>query len=212
MNRKDFSNQIKKMRQELDLTQKELAESLDISRQSLSNLEKGQFFPSFNLILELEDFFKMPIREIYNNKKGVTMDKNFSPFDELNRMREEFDQMFGGSLRSTTGSLPKVNVYQDEANLVIEVEVPGMSKDDLEINLTSDSASIKGEKKESQEIKEENYVRKESSFGSFNRQIHLPVKIDDSKAKATIKDGRVRIIVPIKERAKQSKGLEISEE
>lgn len=207
----------------MELTQKELAKSLDISRQSLSNLEKGQFFPSFGLIMDLEDFFEMPIREIYkSNKKpqsrnygkrqGGKMDKNHSPFDELNRMREEFDKMFSDSFGSVSTSFPKINLYQDDSDLVIEAEVPGMSKDDLEINLTSGSVSISGERKDSQEVKEDSYVRKESSFGKFHRQVDLPVEVDDSKAKATIKDGRVKIVAPVKNSKSSEKGLEIQEE
>jgi HSP20 family protein len=231
MTEKEFSNRLKELRKEMELTQQELAEILDISRQSLSNLEKGLFFPSFALILELENFFRLPIREIYktnniNNKQaplrsrfesyegqGGKMDKNYSPFDELNRMREEFDNMFSDSFSQIPANFPKINLYQDEANLVIEAEVPGMSKNDLEINLTSDSLSISGEKKESQEVKEDNYVRKESSFGKFHRNVDLPVEVDDAKAKATIKDGRVKIMAPIKkETEKEKKGLEIEEE
>lgn len=230
MSKEEFPNRLKELRAELELTQQELAESLDISRQSLSNLEKGQYLPSFALILDLENFFEMPIRKIFskniNNKKaplrsqlesyegqGGIMDQNYSPFDQLNRMREEFDNMFSDSYGSVSTSFPKINLYQDKSNLIIEAEVPGMSKEDLEINLTSESVSIEGEKRQSQEIKQDDYVRKESSFGKFRRNLDLPVEVDDSRAKASIKDGRVKIVAPFKEKSKkEKKGLEIREE
>lgn len=206
----------------MDLTQQELAEALDISRQTLSNLEKGQYLPSFGLILDLEDFFRLPIRKIFNKninnqsasrRKGGKMKESFLPFQNLDQLYREFDQMFKSPFGSSFGSFfPSVNLYQDSSDLIIEVEVPGMDKDDIEINLTENSATISGEKKESQEIKNDNYLRRESSFGKFSRTIDLPAKINDSKAKATIKNGRLKIVAPLKKPFSKKKGLEIKEE
>ncbi len=76
MNKKDFNNRLRELRQEMEMTQAEMAEVLDISRQSLSNLEKGQYRPSFDLILELENFFELPIREIFNKNINNNLSAN----------------------------------------------------------------------------------------------------------------------------------------
>jgi HSP20 family protein len=241
MNKKGFNNRLRELRQEMEMTQAEMAEVLDISRQSLSNLEKGQYRPSFDLILELENFFELPIREIFNkninnNKQaprrqgfagqaprrqgsegqaprrqgsegqGGKMNEQFSPFFDLNRM---FEDSFGSG---SSTSFPKVNVYLDNSDVVVEAEVPGLSKDDLEINVTRNAVNIKGEKKEEREVKEENIYQKESSFGSFSRTVSLPTEVQDEKAKAKIKNGRLKITVPAVRKVKKSKGLEIEEE
>ncbi len=120
-----------------------------------------------------------------------------------------FEDSFGSG---SSASFPKVNVYLDNSDVVVEAEVPGLSKDDLEINVTRNAVNIKGEKKEEREVKEENIYQKESSFGSFSRTVSLPTEVQDEKAKAKIKNGRLKITVPAVRKVKKSNGLEIEEE
>ncbi|HEX5647784.1 MAG TPA: Hsp20/alpha crystallin family protein, partial [Nitrospira sp.] len=71
--------------------------------------------------------------------------------------------------------------------------LPGMKKEDVEVNLAGENLTIKGEKKEDQEIKEDNYYRRERSYGSFLRTVALPCEVKSDEIKASFKDGVLEI-------------------
>ena len=78
-----------------------------------------------------------------------------------------------------------------------------MSKDDVEVTLTDNSLTIRGEKKTEQEVKEEDYYRRERSFGSVSRTVTLPADVKTDQVKATFKDGVLEIELPKTEEAKR---------
>lgn len=211
--RKDNYNRLKELRERLGLTQQELAEDLGISRQSLISLEKGKFMPSFPLTIILEDFFAQPIRDIFkfNNQKGGEMRRDCSAFEDLNRVHRELDRAFDEGLGQTLESaFPKINLYTRQNRVIVEAEVSGMTEKDLEINVTQDSVRIAGEKKEVQEVKKKDYYRRESSYGRFDRQVALPAVVDNTKAEAEIKDGTLRVTIPMAKGARaKAKKLKI---
>ena len=86
---------------------------------------------------------------------------------------------------------------------MIEAELPGVAKDDLDVSMTENSVTISA--KTSREEKEEkgDYYRREMSRGAFSRTVPLPVEVDGSKAKATFKDGVMRLVLPKSEPAKR---------
>jgi len=211
-----FQNSLKRLRQRFGLTQQELAGQLGISRQSLVALERGKSLPSFPLIILLEDFFNQPIRNIFksNNQKGGRVKKHWSPFEEIDRVHQELDRAFGQSFGQSLDSVfPKINLYTSKNQVVVEAEVPGMTEKDLEINVGPDSVRIAGEKKESQEIKKKDYYRRESNYGRFDRTVSLPVKVEQAKARAEMRDGKLRVTIPAVEGAQEKiKKLKISRE
>ena len=85
-----------------------------------------------------------------------------------------------------------------------------MTKEDVNISITDNILTLKGEKKQEKEVKEENYHRIERSYGSFQRSFTLPVKIQHEKVKATFKDGVLNISIPKAEEVKP-KQIEITE-
>lgn len=130
---------------------------------------------------------------------------------ELTHMQEEmnryFDDFFGENRRGLAEGawLPAVDVSETESQLVVRAELPGMSQDEIEINLQENVLTLKGEKK--QEIKEEkeNYHRIERSYGSFSRSLTLSSGVTADNINATFKDGVLEIVLPKTEEAKPKK-------
>jgi HSP20 family protein len=91
---------------------------------------------------------------------------------------------------------PKVDVKESDKEIVIAAELPGMEDRDIDISLTKDALTIKGEKKQEKEDKGKDYYRMERSYGSFTRTIPLPAEIYTEKAKAEFKKGVLNISLP----------------
>ena len=97
---------------------------------------------------------------------------------------------------------PTVDVYEEKDDIVVKAELPGMDKDNIEVNLTDHTLTIKGEKKKEEEVKEENYYRSERSYGSFLRTLELPKDVHADKVKASFKNGILEVRIPKTEEAK----------
>jgi HSP20 family protein len=97
---------------------------------------------------------------------------------------------------------PIVDVFEEKGDIVVKAELPGLEKDNIEVNLNDHTLTIKGEKKKAEEIKEENYYRAERSYGSFLRTLDLPNDVRADKVKASFKNGILEIRMPKTEEAK----------
>jgi HSP20 family protein len=134
-----------------------------------------------------------------------------SPIEEMEKRFEEFFRrpfsMLGPSwfpaLRMPElGEVSaKVDIFEDGNDVVVKAELPGMKKDDLEVNLTDDTITVSGEKKKEEKIEKKDYYRVERSYGSFTRSFRLPKEVQSDKAKASFKDGVLEIRVPKTEEA-----------
>ena len=87
---------------------------------------------------------------------------------------------------------PAVDLFEEKDDIVVKAELPGMDKDNIEVNLTDNLLTIKGEKKKEEEIKEENYYRSERAYGSFVRNIELPKAVQEKveRGERGLKSGR----------------------
>jgi HSP20 family protein len=99
--------------------------------------------------------------------------------------------------------MPSADIYEDEGAVVVKAELPGMKKEDIEVNLAGDTLTIKGEKKEDKEVKEDDYYRRERTYGSFLRSLALPCEVKSGEIKASFKDGVLEIRLPKTEEAKK---------
>ena len=98
---------------------------------------------------------------------------------------------------------PAVDLYEEKDDIVVKAELPGMEKDNIEVNLSDRRLTIKGEKKQEEEVKKEGYYRSERSYGSFVRTLELPREVQTDKVKADFKNGILMIRLPKTEEAKK---------
>lgn len=98
---------------------------------------------------------------------------------------------------------PVLDVYEEKDEVVVKAELPGLSKDEIEVNLTGSMLTLKGEKKKEEEIKEKDYYRSERSYGAFTRSVELPSEVKTDQVRATFKDGVLEIRAPKTEEAKK---------
>lgn len=132
----------------------------------------GRFPVSWDMDRWFEDFFRRPLSSIMPR----------FPMEEA-----EFS--------------PAVDVYEEGKDVVVKAELPGMKKEDIEINLTRDTITLSGEKKQEKKTEKKGYYRYESSYGSFRRSMDLPVDVQTDKVKASFKDGVLEIRMPKTEEA-----------
>ena len=138
-----------------------------------------------------------PSKQIVPGKKDQS-----HPFALLRQeMNTLFDNFFHGfDIAPSWGRIdtfnPKVDVKETDKNITVSAEMPGMDDKDIDVSLSRDALTIKGEKKEEKEEKGKDFVRMERSFGSFSRTIPLPVEIDTDKAKAEFKKGVLTVTLP----------------
>lgn len=104
-----------------------------------------------------------------------------------------------------------VDVYQTEDDIVLKAPLAGVRPEDLELSITDEVVTIKGERKVMEEIKRENYLAQECYWGAFARSYVLPVPVTSDKAQATLKNGILTIAIPKQEKTKAKK-IEIKTE
>jgi HSP20 family protein len=98
--------------------------------------------------------------------------------------------------------LASVDVYETKDEVVVKAELAGIAKDDIDVTVNGSTITIKGEKKEEREVKEEDYHRSERSFGMVSRTVELPAEVRSDKASAKLSDGVLEIRIPKTEEAK----------
>ncbi len=134
----------------------------------------------------------------------------WEPFSDLVSLREAMDRLFEESFVSPRAGWPvpveggalAVDMYETDDVVVVKSAVPGIKPEELDITVTGDTLTIKGETKSEQEVKEENYVRREMRYGSFSRTVALPSSIVADKAKAEFENGMLTLTLPKAEEVK----------
>ena len=141
-------------------------------------------------------------------KKSEPSDQPMVPFwrqnwTELDRVFDNFRKDFERSLWFPAMTFPSLSVSSlscdvvDEGNrYVITTEVPGVSKEDVKLNVSDNTVEISAEHKEEEEEKKKNYLRKERKSVSYHRALPLPEKVDSSKAKARLNNGILTVDIP----------------
>jgi HSP20 family protein len=99
--------------------------------------------------------------------------------------------------------MPTLDVYEEKDEIVVKTDLPGMAKEDVTVQLSGETLTIKGEKKKEEEVKEKDYHRRERSYGEFVRSFALPCEVRGDQVKATFKDGVLEIRLPKSEEAKK---------
>ena len=121
---------------------------------------------------------------------------------EMNRMFDQFFRGGNGEEAKVSTWQPSVDIYETDDALVIKAELPGVSKDDVSIDVHQNTLTLRGQRKHEAEVKDEHYHRVERSYGSFQRSFTLPTTVDAEKAEASFKDGVLELRLPRLESAK----------
>jgi HSP20 family protein len=127
------------------------------------------------------------------------------PFRELERLARRLEAPFrffeDFEERGEEGFLPAVESFVKNGNLVVRADVPGMEPKDIEVSILGNVLTVKGERRSEQEVKKEDYLRREVSYGSFERRMTLPEGTETDKVKATFKNGVLEITLPLAKEA-----------
>src|SRR5512135_150321 len=138
--------------------------------------------------------------------KAIT---RWEPFNEMVSLRDAVNQLFQDSfIRPGSGLMPfdmtqpAVDVIENKNEIIVKASLPGIKPDDIDITLTGDQLTLKGETKSEQKIEEGNYVRQERRFGAFQRTVTLPTSVVSDKAKAEFENGVLTLTLPKSEDVK----------
>ena len=134
--------------------------------------------------------------------RAFALEPFFRPFSLL----EEVEAMARATF--DTSLTPKMDMFEENNELVIKAELPGVRKKDLDISLKGDVLTIKAEKKEEKEVKDATHYTRERRFGRYSRYMTLPTHVDTEKVSATLKKGLLEIRLP-KAEGPESKKIEV---
>lgn len=107
--------------------------------------------------------------------------------------------------------MPQIEVLQSNGDLMVKAELPGLTKDDVKVELTDETLTISGERKEEKEDKHEGFYRSEWNYGRFYRQIPLPEGVKTDMANAVFTNGVLEVKIPVAKPESQARKLEIKE-
>lgn len=123
----------------------------------------------------------------------------FEPFRDLLNLQNQMSRVFqdfgrGSDELLTSGTfVPPVDIYEDEHNITLKLEIPGMNEKDIDIKLENNTLTVRGERTFEKEEKEENFHRIERRYGSFARSFTLPNTVDAENVEANYENGVLRV-------------------
>jgi HSP20 family protein len=135
----------------------------------------------------------------------------FDPFNEMITLRQAMDRLFEDSFvspaswRSLEGGgtiAPALDVHQTADEIVVTAALPGVKPEDVDITLTGQTLQIRGEIKSEENVERNQYLYRERRYGSFNRQLQLPVRVEGDKTDARFESGILTLRIPKAEEVK----------
>jgi HSP20 family protein len=135
----------------------------------------------------------------------------WDPFSELNALRQYMNRFLeapwqrgGRGGWGIEGYGPRVDIYQTEDEVVASAELPGIeSKEDIELSVTEDTLTIRGEFKRAQDLKDDNFYHSERYYGTFSRTVPLPAEVRPDQARATYRNGILEVRIPKSDQGKK---------
>jgi HSP20 family protein len=137
----------------------------------------------------------------------------WDPFRDLLSIQDRMNRLFEQTLsrsRSEEGIAastwtPTVDIYETPETIVLKAELPGLSREDIEIQIRDNALTLKGERRFAKDVQQENYLRIERAYGAFQRSFTLPATIQQDKIRAVFRDGVLELTLPKAEEAKSKK-------
>jgi len=138
--------------------------------------------------------------------------RNWGPLSAMREMSEEMDRMFRG-LSSGTGAeawTPSMDIQRCNGTLTVSAELPGLKKEEIKVEVSEDKLVIEGERKQEHKEDHDGYHRWERSYGKFYRSLPLPEGAKTDQVKAELKDGILKVSIPVAETAKRARQIPVS--
>jgi HSP20 family protein len=136
----------------------------------------------------------------------------FDPLPEMVSLRSAMDRLFEDSFVSPLawrtvagngeGITPPIDVHETADEIVVSASLPGMKADDLDITITGQTLSLRGELKADETVQREQYLYRERRYGTFSRSVQLPVRVEGDRADASFNDGILTLRIPKAEEVK----------
>lgn len=136
----------------------------------------------------------------------------WDPFRDLMTLQDRMNRLFDQTMSRTRADeeegmtvstwSPAVDIFETADSIVMKAELPGVSQANIDIQVRDNTLTLKGERKFEREVKDENYLRIERSYGAFQRAFSLPTVIQQDKIRAVFKDGVLEVTLPKAEEAK----------
>jgi HSP20 family protein len=135
----------------------------------------------------------------------------YDPFRELRSLQDEMTRLFAGVSPSNREEFlsgnwaPHMDIFENQDHLVLEADLPGMNRDDIDLSIENNVITLRGERKFDKKTEGDNYHRVERSYGSFTRSFTLPQTVSAEGAQAEFKNGVLRVSLPKREETKARK-------
>jgi HSP20 family protein len=131
----------------------------------------------------------------------------WEPVREMMTLREAMDRLFDDAFTRPIGfnggtTAPAIDLYQTEDSVVVKASLPGLKSEDVDITVTGDRITLRGEVKSEHEEKDATYLVREHRFGAFERSLRLPTEVKTDKAKAEFENGVLTVTLPIADEVK----------
>jgi HSP20 family protein len=128
----------------------------------------------------------------------------WDPFGELSELGARLERLLADAESHKRDWTPAVDLVRDNGHLVLRADIPGITPEEIDIEVADGMLTVTGRHEETTESKDADYVRRERRYGAFSRRVPLPEGVDPKKIKATTKDGVLEVSIPLpKEAAKQ---------
>jgi HSP20 family protein len=126
--------------------------------------------------------------------------------DRMNRLFEQTLSRSRAEERVTASTWsPAVDIYETPETIIMKADLPGLSREDIEIQIRDNTLSLRGERRFAKDVQQENYLRIERAYGAFQRNFTLPATIQQDEIRATFRDGVLELTLPKAEEAKPKK-------
>jgi len=123
--------------------------------------------------------------------------------DRLNRFFDDFTRRADDDVMTRGDWLPPVDIFQNSKDeVVLKAELPGLRREDIDLRVENNTLTIKGERRQEQEVANERYHRIERAYGAFSRSFSLPAAIDTEQVRADYRDGVLTVTMPLREESK----------
>jgi HSP20 family protein len=147
-------------------------------------------------------------------KRTAAEPTHWDPFEEIRKTQDRLSQLFEdympmGGWRGEKVFTPAVDIKEEGDNLVVTTDLPGINKEDIEINLKEDMLEISGKSGQEKETEEEGYIRRERSYTRFYRAVRLPTSVKEEGGSAKIENGILTIKLPKMQLEEPAKKIQI---